>query len=43
MRLHSKNIAIAAGASKDQVEDVAQQLIDEDAISVGRARELLKE
>lgn len=42
MRLHSKNIALNAGVPKEIVDEIAQQMIDEDNISVGRARELLK-
>jgi hydroxymethylglutaryl-CoA reductase len=43
MRLHSKNIAIAAGAPRELVDKISKQMIDDDNISVGRARELLKE
>lgn len=42
MKLHSKNIAIAAGASKKQVDDIAQRMIEENDISVTKAQELLK-
>jgi hydroxymethylglutaryl-CoA reductase len=42
MRLHSKNIAIMAGAPNAYVEIVAQQMVDEDNISVARARELVE-
>jgi len=42
MRLHSKNIAMSVGVPKEFVDDIAQQMIEEDNISVGRARELLE-
>lgn len=42
MRLHSKNIAIAAGAPKELIDKIAHQMISEDNISVGYARELIK-
>ena len=42
MRLHSKNIAVMAGAKKEFVDATAQQMIDEDNISVSRARELVE-
>jgi hydroxymethylglutaryl-CoA reductase len=42
MRLHSKNIAIMAGAPKEYVDIVAQQMVDEDNVSVSRARELVE-
>ena len=43
MRLHSKNIAMAAGASRGQVDLISEQMIEEDNISVGRAKELLEQ
>jgi len=43
MRLHSKNIAIAAGATKEMIDLVALRMIEEENISVSRARELVKE
>lgn len=42
MKLHSKNIAITAGVPKDFVDRVAQQMVDEDNVSVGRAQEIYK-
>jgi hydroxymethylglutaryl-CoA reductase len=42
MRLHSKNIAVAAGAKKEFINAIAQQMVDEDNISVSRARELVE-
>jgi len=43
MRLHSKNIAIQAGVPFSLVDEIAQQMIGENAISVGRALELWKD
>lgn len=42
MSLHARQIAVAAGAEGSDVERVAAQLIDEGAIRVERARELLQ-
>ncbi len=41
MRLHSKNVAIMAGARNDQIEIISQKMIDEGNISVSRAKEIL--
>jgi len=43
MRLHSKNVAINAGVPKVLVDEIAQQMCSDGAISVSRARELLAE
>lgn len=43
MKLHSKNIAIQAGVPLSLVEEIAQQMIIENNISVARAQELGKE
>jgi hydroxymethylglutaryl-CoA reductase len=42
MKLHSKNIAKIAGALNDQIEKIAQQMINEENISVSRAREIIE-
>lgn len=42
MALHARQVAIAAGATSDDIERVAEQLVAEKNISVTRARELLK-
>ncbi len=42
MRLHAKNIAISAGVPKEKVHEVAQKMIQENNVSVGRAREMLE-
>jgi hydroxymethylglutaryl-CoA reductase len=43
MRLHARQIALAAGADEDQVEYLARQLVRENNIRVERAREILKD
>jgi hydroxymethylglutaryl-CoA reductase len=43
MGLHARQIAIAAGASEEQVNRLADQLVAEGAIRVDRAVEILKE
>ena len=43
MNLHAKNIAIQAGASEDMVDDIAEQLVEEDAVRQDRAETLLDE
>ncbi len=43
MSLHARQIALAAGASGDQIEKVAAQMVAEKAIRVTRAEEILKE
>ena len=42
MRLHARQMAVAAGAPPDQVDRVAQQLIEAGEIRVERARQLLE-
>jgi hydroxymethylglutaryl-CoA reductase len=42
MALHARQVAIAAGATGDDIERVAEQLVAEKNINVTRARELLK-
>lgn len=43
MRLHARQVAIAAGAQGDQVDQVARRMVDEDAVRIERARALLEE
>ncbi len=43
MKLHSKNIAVAAGAVDDEIEIIAQKMIDENNVKYSRAVELLSE
>ncbi len=42
MRLHSKNIAVMAGAEGKAIEEIAKQMADEGKISVTRAKEILE-
>ena len=42
MRMHARQVALAAGASNGQVEQIAAQLVSEQNIRVERARELLQ-
>ena len=41
MRLHARQVALAAGASEDKVQAIADQLAAEGNIRVERAKELL--
>ena len=43
MALHSRQVAIAAGAQGDQVTRLAEQLVAEDTVRIDRAEEILKE
>ena len=43
MRLHARQVAMAAGADDDQVQPIADQLVAEKRINIGRAQELLAE
>ena len=43
MRLHARQMAVAAGAEGDAVEQIAGQLVAEGNIRVERAKELLRE
>ncbi len=43
MGLHARQVAVAAGARIDQVEALAQRMVDENNIRIDRAVELLKE
>lgn len=42
MRLHAKNIAVMAGATGEEIDEVAEQMIERGKISVDKAREILK-
>lgn len=42
MRLHARNIAASAGAAGSLIDGIAEQMISEGNVSVGRAKELLK-
>jgi len=43
MRLHARQVALAAGARPEQVEAIASQLIAEGKILLTRAEELVRE
>lgn len=43
MRLHAKNIAVMAGASGDEIDQVARRMVEEDAVRADRAEEILEE
>ncbi len=43
MKLHSRNIAIIAGATEDQIDEVSKRMVEENSISAGRAKEILDE
>jgi len=43
MRLHARNLAAAAGAAPEQIDDIVQKMIEEKKISLDRARELLEQ
>ena len=42
MRLHAKNLAVQAGAEEDEVEEVAEKMIEEGKVRVDRAEEILE-
>ncbi len=42
MKLHSKNIAIIAGATNDKIEMVSRKMVEERNVSVSRAKEILE-
>jgi len=43
MSLHAKNIAVMAGATGEQIEKIANQMVKEGKIKLDRAEEILKE
>jgi hydroxymethylglutaryl-CoA reductase len=43
MKLHAKNIAVQAGATKEEIDAVAAKLAEEKNVSQARAEEILKE
>ncbi len=43
MRLHARNLAAAAGASPEQIDEIVQRMIEEKKISLDRAKELLEQ
>ncbi len=43
MRLHARNLVAAAGAAPEQIDKIAQKMIEEKKISLDRAKELLEQ
>ncbi|MGQ9514593.1 MAG: hydroxymethylglutaryl-CoA reductase, degradative [Thermoproteota archaeon] len=43
MKLHARNVAIAAGAEGELIEKIADMIVEERKIRIDRAKELLKE
>jgi hydroxymethylglutaryl-CoA reductase len=41
MRLHARNLAAAAGATPDQIDEIVQKMIEEKTISLDKAKEIL--
>ena len=41
MRLHARNLAAAAGAKNEQIDKIVQKMIEEDNISLEKAKELV--
>ncbi len=41
MKLHARNLAAAAGAKVEQIDEIVQKMIHENNISLNRAKELL--
>ncbi|MFB5614836.1 MAG: hydroxymethylglutaryl-CoA reductase, degradative [Candidatus Nitrosomaritimum yanchengensis] len=42
MRLHARNLASAAGATNEQIDEIVQKMIEEKNISLDKAKELVK-
>jgi hydroxymethylglutaryl-CoA reductase len=43
MSLHARQVAITAGANGDQIEKLAEQLVEENTVRIDRAEEILRE
>jgi hydroxymethylglutaryl-CoA reductase len=43
MSLHARQVAIAAGAKKNEIARLAEQMIGEGTVRIDRAEEILKE
>ncbi|MFQ5782746.1 MAG: hydroxymethylglutaryl-CoA reductase, degradative [Nitrosopumilus sp.] len=43
MRLHARNLAAAAGATPEQIDEIVKKMIDEKTISLDRAKEILEQ
>jgi hydroxymethylglutaryl-CoA reductase len=42
MRLHARNLAAAAGANTDQIDEVVEKMINNNTISLDSAKEILQ-
>jgi len=43
MRLHARNLAAAAGAAPEQIDEIVKKMIEEKTISLDKAKELLEQ
>ena len=43
MRLHARNLAAAAGAAPEQIDEIVKKMIEEKKISLDRAKEILQD
>ena len=43
MKLHARNLASAAGANPDQIDEIVKKMVQENNISLNRAKELLNQ
>ncbi len=43
MSLHARQVAIAAGATGDMIEEVARRMVEEKVVRIDRAEAILKE
>ena len=43
MRLHARNLAAAAGATPEQIDEIVKKMIEEKTISLDKAKELLEQ
>ena len=43
MRLHARNLAAAAGAAPEQIDEIVKKMIEEKIISLDRAKEILQD
>ena len=41
MRLHARNLAAAAGATPDQIDQIVEKMVQANSISLDKAKELL--
>jgi hydroxymethylglutaryl-CoA reductase len=42
MRLHARNIAITAGATDEQINIIASKLVQENNVTVNKAKEIIE-